>query len=41
MAISSYYLAIIIGLAISLLAEIKLGISPGGLVHSQIIPEDL
>lgn len=32
MAISSYYLAIIIGLAISLLAEIKLGISPGGLV---------
>ena len=32
MAVSSYYLAIIIGLAISLLAEIKLGISPGGLV---------
>ena len=32
MAISSYYLAIIIGLALSLLAEIKLGISPGGLV---------
>lgn len=32
MSVSSYYLAIIIGLALSLLAEIKLGISPGGLV---------
>lgn len=32
MAVSSYYLAIIIGLALSLIAEIKLGISPGGLV---------
>lgn len=32
MVVSSYYLAIIIGLTLSLLIEIKLGISPGGLV---------
>lgn len=32
MAISSYYLAIIIGLCLSLFMEIKLGISPGGMV---------
>lgn len=32
MEISSYYLAIIIGLTISLLVEIKIGISPGGLI---------
>lgn len=32
MEISSYYLAIIIGLVLSLLIEIKLGVSPGGLV---------
>ena len=32
MSISSYYLAIIIGLVLSLIAEIELGVSPGGLV---------
>lgn len=32
MNISTYYIAIIIGLTLSLFIEIKLGISPGGLV---------
>ena len=32
MEISSYYLAIILGLTISLLFEIMIGISPGGLI---------
>lgn len=32
MAVSNYYLAIILGLCFSLLLEIKLGISPGGLI---------
>ena len=32
MAVSSFYIAIIVGLCLSLLIEIKLGISPGGLI---------
>lgn len=32
MAISNYYMAIIIGLTLSLLIEIKFGVSPGGLI---------
>ena len=32
MAVSNYYMAIIIGLSLSLFIEIKLGISPGGLI---------
>ena len=32
MVVSSFYIAIIVGLCLSLLIEIKLGISPGGLI---------
>lgn len=32
MAVSSYYMAIVIGLCLSLLVEIKFGISPGGFI---------
>lgn len=32
MAVSSYYIAIIVGLTLSLLIEIKLGVTPGGLI---------
>ena len=32
MSISSYYIAIVVGLCLSLLIEIKFGISPGGII---------
>lgn len=32
MSVSSYYIAITVGLCLSLLIEIKLGISPGGII---------